>query len=82
MTTGWNIGLKRSRNQCFTCPPEVQDSIRCYQHTGTKGVLFTYVRGFHFLESTEKAKEWCVNQSIHKEVYCPQDILCDKVIKD
>ena len=81
-TTPWNIGLKRNRNQCWSCSPEVQDSVRCYQHPQTRGVLFTYIREFCFLEATGRNKLWSLSQSIRKEVFCPKANLCHQVIKD
>ena len=71
-----SIGLDRDRFKCFLCPINEQSTVHCVIHPQQKAVLCTYLRNFTLIE---RRGFFAISQNLHRQVYCPESAVCDKV---
>ena len=79
MNLGPSIGLDRDKFKCFLCPIEEQSTVYCMIHPQQKSVLCTYLRNFTLIERRGSRDFFAISQNLHRQVYCPESAVCDKV---
>ena len=74
-----SIGLDRDKFKCFLCPINEQSTVHCVIHPQQKAVLCTYLRNFTLIERRGSRDFFAISQNLHRQVYCPESAVCDKV---
>ena len=73
------IGLDRDKFKSFLCPINEQSTVHCVIRPQQKAVLCTYLRNFTLIERRGSRDFFAISQNLHRQVYCPESPICDKV---